>query len=87
MDSKKVFGEMMRSARISRKITQEKFAKTIGISTLYCRMLEQGKYNPTWVLWLKICAELDIDVKKLRDICVIPELLETAEILGYEINF
>ena len=86
MDSRKIFGEMMRNARKGRGITQENFAKSIGISTLYCRELEHGRYNPTWIVWLKICTELNIDIKKIRDICIIPSLTETAEILGYELN-
>lgn len=86
MDSRKIFGEMMRSARKSRGITQENFAKSIGISSLYCREIEHGRYNPTWIVWLRICTELNLDIKKLRDICVVPSLTETAKTIGYKLN-
>lgn len=86
MDSRKVFGDMMRSARKNRGISQENFAKIVGISSLYCREIEHGRYNPTWIVWLKICTELNLDVKKLRDLCVVPSLTETANILGYKLN-
>lgn len=86
MDSRKIFGEMMRSARKSRGITQENFAKSIGISSLYCREIEHGRYNPTWIVWLRICTELNLDIKKLRDICVVPSLTETAKAIGYKLN-
>lgn len=86
MDSRKVFGEMMRSARKNRGITQEDFARRVGISPLYCRELEHGRYTPTWIIWLHICTELDLDIKKLCDVCVVPSLIETADILGYNLN-
>lgn len=86
MDSRKVFGDMMRSARKSRGISQESFAKSVGISSLYCREIEHGRYNPTWIVWLKICTELNLDVKKIRDLCVVPSLTETAKILGYKLK-
>lgn len=86
MDSRKVFGEMMRYERKKRGITQENFAKSIGISPLYCRELEHGRYTPTWIIWLRICTELGLDIKKLRDECIVPSLIETADILGYNLN-
>lgn len=86
MDSRKIFGDMMRSARKNRGISQESFAKNIGISSLYCRELEHGRYNPTWIVWLKICTELNLDIEKIRDLCVTPSLAETAKILGYNLN-
>lgn len=86
MDSRKVFGEMMRSARKNCGITQENFAKSIGISSLYCRELEHGRYTPTWIVWLRICTALNLDIIKLRNVCVVPSLTETANILGYKLN-
>lgn len=86
MDSRKIFGDMMRSARKNRGISQENFAKSIGISALYCREIEHGRYNPTWIVWLRICTELNLDIKNLRDLCVVPSLTETAKILGYKLN-
>lgn len=86
MDGRELFGEMMRDSRKSRGISQEDLAKSVGISTLYCRELEHGRFNPTWIVWLKICTELNIDIKKIRDICIIPSLVETSGNLGYELN-
>ena len=66
----KVFGDMMRKSRTDRRIPQERLAEIIGISVTYCREIEHGKYTPTWIIWLKICKQLDIDIDKVYDICL-----------------
>ena len=71
--STKAFGTMMRQSRTSRKIPQERLAEIVGISVTYCREIEHGKYTPTWIIWLKICKLLDIDIDKLYDQNVLDE--------------
>ena len=72
-DSAKVFGAMMRQSRTSRKIPQERLAEIVGISVTYCREIEHGKYTPTWIIWLKICKLLEIDIDKLYELYVLDE--------------
>lgn len=69
----KVFGEIMRRSRTGRRISQERLAEIVGISVTYCREIEHGKYTPTWVIWLKICKLLDIDIDKLYELHVLEE--------------
>ena len=69
----KAFGAMMRQSRTSRRIPQEKLAEIVGISVTYCREIEHGKYTPTWMIWLKICKLLEIDIDKLYELYVAEE--------------
>lgn len=68
MDCKKKFGEIMRQARESRGMTLEELANLIGATSIYCRDVEHGEYPITWVMWLKICTVLDIDVNSVAEI-------------------
>ena len=85
MDCKKNFGEAMRAARKKHGITQKELAMTVGITSAYCRCIENGKYSPTWIIWLKICTVLDIDILRLAEQCIKPELREIGEYLGIKI--
>ena len=71
--SSKAFGAIMRQSRTKRRIPQERLAERVGISVTYCREIEHGKYTPTWIIWLKICKLLDIDIDKLYELCVSDE--------------
>ena len=71
--STKAFGTIMRQSRTSRRIPQEKLAEMVGISVTYCREIEHGKYTPTWVIWLKICKQLEIDIDKFYELYVLDE--------------
>lgn len=66
----KKFGEIMRRARTARRLSQERVADIIGISVTYCREIEHGKYIPTWMIWLKICRLLELDIDKLYSVCI-----------------
>ena len=70
MECTKKFGEMMRAARQKKGITSDELAERVGTSSVYCRAIESGKYTPTWVVCVKICTALDIDINKLREICI-----------------
>lgn len=76
--SAKAFGEMMRKSRMGRRMPQERLAEIVGISVTYCREIEHGKYTPTWVIWLKICKLLDIDIDKLYEQYVLEKTDKSA---------
>lgn len=55
----------MREARQQKGISQTELAKLIGVSRQTINMIENGDYNPTIALCLKICKALD---KTLNDL-------------------
>ena len=55
----------MRQARQQKGISQTELAKLIGVSRQTVNMIENGDYNPTIALCLKICKALD---KTLNDL-------------------
>lgn len=61
------FGSMIRKARKKKKISQERLSEVAGISTVYLRSLEKGEYTATWLIWIKICTFLDINISELQD--------------------
>ena len=83
----KIFGEMMHEAREKRGLTRAELAKRVGISASYCGDIERGKYTPTWFIWVKICNELEIDIKSFADKYIKPDLEETAKILGIKLTW
>lgn len=52
-------------ARAQKDITQRQLADAVGVSRQTINAVEQGEYNPTIKLCLKICYALD---KKLDDL-------------------
>ena len=50
--------EKMKEARQARGISQTELAKRIGVSRQTINMIENGDYNPTIGLCLKICRQL-----------------------------
>ena len=50
--------EKMMEARQARGISQTELAKRIGVSRQTINMIENGDYNPTIGLCLKICRQL-----------------------------
>jgi len=55
----------MKNARTEKGISQTELAKMIGVSRQTINMIENGDYNPTIALCLKICKALD---KTLNDL-------------------
>lgn len=49
----------MKNARTEKGISQTELAKMIGVSRQTINMIENGDYNPTVALCLKICKALD----------------------------
>ena len=68
------FGEMLHVSRIEKNITQKNLSEMAGISDVYLRDVENGHYTATWVIWLKLCTVLDIDIKALQRKYILPEL-------------
>lgn len=52
----------IRMARLQKRISQEKLAEIVDISTKYLNMIENRKANPTIVIVIKICLALGIDL-------------------------
>ncbi|MDE7229522.1 MAG: helix-turn-helix domain-containing protein [Oscillospiraceae bacterium] len=61
-EPEKYFGKLIRSKRKEKRITQERLAELVGISTTYLRSVECGKHSVTWKIWLKICLALQLDI-------------------------
>ena len=52
----------IRMARLQKRISQEKLAEMVDISTKYLNMIENRKANPTIVIVVKICIALNIEL-------------------------
>ena len=53
-----IINNKMKHARNERDISQTELARRIGVSRQTINMIENGDYNPTIALCLKICHEL-----------------------------
>lgn len=60
------FGSTLREKRIQKKLTQEKVSELAGITDVYLQDLERGSYSATWLIWLKLCTILDIDIPEVQ---------------------
>lgn len=57
--------EKLKQARIVKGLSQIDLAKRIGVSRQTINMIENGAYNPTIELCIKICKELDVTLNDL----------------------
>ena len=57
--------ERMREARIRKNLSQTDLAKNIGVSRQTVNMIENGAYNPTVELCIRICKELGVTLNDL----------------------
>lgn len=57
-----VIADNIRIERLRKRISQEKLAEQIGISTKYLNMIENKKANPTIIIVVKICIALNINL-------------------------
>lgn len=55
----------IRLARLKKRLSQEKLAEMVDISTKYLNMIENRKANPTIVIVIKICQVLEIDLNSI----------------------
>lgn len=60
------FGATLREKRIQKNLTQEKVSELAEITEVYLRDLEYGRYSATWLIWLRLCTILDIDISKIQ---------------------
>ena len=68
MDEREILDKVsdnLRLARLKQRISQEKLAETVNISTKYLNMIENRKANPTIVIVIKICNALNIDLGEI----------------------
>ena len=57
--------EKMKQARLEKNLSQTELAKTIGVSRQTINMIENGVYNPTIELCIRICKELGVTLNDL----------------------
>lgn len=68
MDDKYILDKIsdnIRIARLQKRISQEKLAEMVDISTKYLNMIENRKANPTIVIVVKICIALNIELNSV----------------------
>ena len=61
----KMINLKLKEARLANNLSQADLAKIIGVSRQTINMIENGDYNPTIALCIKICKALD---KTLNDL-------------------
>lgn len=61
----KAIKSRVREFRVKNDLTQEELAGRVGVRRETIVFLEQGKYNPSLKLALKIAEELKVSVDKL----------------------
>ena len=62
---RKKFGERLRQIRLSRRMTQEKFAETLDISVDFLSLVERGRNAPSFETLDKIAKRLKVPVAEL----------------------
>ncbi len=70
----KDFGEIIHVTRTKMHISQKSLSEIAGISDVYLRNIENGNHIVTWLIWLKLCSALDIDIKSLQRKYILPEM-------------
>lgn len=60
------FAVLVHGNRLKNQITQEKLSEMIGITPAYLRCIENGKNAPNWIIWLKLCTALGVDVSEIQ---------------------
>lgn len=75
------FGELIKAKRKEKRYTQEQLSELAGITDVYLRDLERGSYTATWIICLKICETLDIDIREIQAKYIAPEIAEMKKYL------
>lgn len=57
--------EKLKKARLDKNLSQGELAKQIGVARQTINMIENGDYNPTISLCIKICNVLDKTLDEL----------------------
>lgn len=75
------FGELIKERRRQKRFTQEKLSELVGITDVYLRDLERGSYTATWIICLRLCDALDIDIRDIQKKYIHPDLSERKKSL------
>jgi transcriptional regulator with XRE-family HTH domain len=62
---RKKFGERLRQIRLSRRMTQERFAEALDISVDFLSLVERGRNAPSFETLDKIAKRLKMPVAEL----------------------
>ena len=62
---KRQFGIAVRKCRLSKNISQEKFAETVGLHRTYISEVERGERNVSLINIAKIAKGLNISISEL----------------------
>ena len=65
IDKEIAMNEKMKQARLEKNLSQIELAKSIGVSRQTINMIENGGYNPTIELCIRICKELGVTLNDL----------------------
>ena len=65
IDKEIAMNEKMKQARLEKNLSQTELAKSIGVSRQTINMIENGGYNPTIELCIRICKELGVTLNDL----------------------
>ena len=57
--------DKMKAARLAKNLSQTELARAIGVSRQTINMIENGGYNPTVELCIKICKALGVTLNDL----------------------
>lgn len=60
-----MINEIMKQARIEKKLSQTELAKMVNVSRQTINMIENGDYNPTISLCIRICKVLEKTLDEL----------------------
>lgn len=71
----------IRIARIKKRLSQEKLAEMIDISTKYLNMIENRKANPTIVIVIKICIALNVNLDTIYPNCEVYALATSVKLI------
>lgn len=64
-DILKIVADNIRLERLRCRLSQERLAEMVDISTKYLNMIENRKANPTIVIVIRICEALGIDLNTI----------------------
>ncbi len=80
---KKVFAAIIHEKRLKNKMTQERLSEIIGITDVYLRCIESGKNVPNWIIWLKLCTALEVDVFEIQQRFFEPYILNKTDVNSF----
>lgn len=65
MKLEKAFGEVLRNARVSRKLSQEALAHESGLDRTFISLLERGERQPTLRTLISLSRALNVSASHL----------------------